>query len=418
MNDIKPIVKYSSYSNAILFPGRIGPGILPDFAAAIHIWQQRKPDNVITLDFSHTIRAFANGMLGIIAMVSELRRQGVTVKIILPRKKEAQRFFTAVSWTHLLDPLLQEGYKYSNNHFVEQYHSFAEIPPVVNHFMDIIMGHIQMPKDVLAALEWSITEICDNVINHAESAVGGFIQVVAFPENNLVGFTVADAGKGILESLKEGIPMLADDLEAIQQAVKAGVTRNKSKGQGNGLTGTTRIATMTGGSIDIITGCGRLILMPQEYRPTLNESHKRFDGTCVSGIINMSHEFSIVEALPFGAGNYVPYTIIDAKYELENENALHIRMAEQLDGGAGSREAGKELRNKVFNMMTSKPSYPIYVNWDEVTVVASSFADEFLGKLFIEIGKEKFEQTIRNTNMEEILEHIVNKAITERIATG
>ncbi len=129
--------------------------------------------------------------------------------------------------------------------------------------MEIIMGHIQMPKDVLAALEWSITEICDNVINHSESKVGGFLQVIAYPQNNLVAFTVADAGKGILQSLKEGIPTLTSDVEAIQQAIKAGVTRNKDAGQGNGLAGTSRIAVMTGGSLDILTGAGRLLFETQ-----------------------------------------------------------------------------------------------------------------------------------------------------------
>lgn len=417
MAHYKPLVKYDSYHNRIAFPPKIASGLLPDFAAAVKTWQARKRENSLTLDFSRVLKAYANGMLGVIAIASELRRQGTLVKIRLPGQEAARGFFAATSWTHLLDPALKDDYEPNNKHFVQHFNSFEDIPSVINHFMEIIMGHIQMPKDILAALEWSITEICDNVINHSESKIGGFLQVIAYPQNDLVAFTVADAGKGILQSLKEGIPTLTTDVEAILQAIKAGVTRNKDAGQGNGLAGTSRIATMTRGSLDIVTGAGRLLLQQEEQTATLHSANQQFTGTCISGQIRMSHEFSVVDALSFGPYPYAPYTIIDAKYEKEKEDALYIKINDQIEG-AGTRIAGKELRNKVLNLMIAKPDYPLYVDWQEVTIIASSFADEFLGKLFLEIGKVRFEAVIRNVNMIDVVEHIISKAITERSATG
>lgn len=131
----------------------------------------------------------------------------------------------------------------------------------------------------------------------------------------------------------------------------------------------------------------------------------------------MSHEFSIIEALKFGPHDYAPYTIVDAKYEKEDEDALYIKISDQLEG-AGTRAAGKELRNKVKNLHTAKPDYPIYVDWQDTKIVASSLADEFLGRLFVELGKDKFESIFRNLHMSEVVEHIISKAITERAATG
>lgn len=416
MTDYKPLVRYNSFRNSIIFPSRVASGLLPDFAAAVNIWQKRKRGNSLILDFSNVDKAFANGMLGVIAIVTELRRQGSVVDIHLPTTESARTFFATTSWTHLLNPAYKDGYKPNRKHFVKHFGSFEEIPPIINHFMEIIIGHIQMPKDVLAALEWSITEICDNVINHAESETGGFLQVIAYPQNDLVAFTVADAGKGILQSLKEGVPALTTDLEAIEEAIKVGVTRNKNAGQGNGLAGTLRITTMTGGSLDILTGTGRLLLEKEDQR-TFNSSTKRFPGTCVSGQIKMSHEFSVVEALSFGPIDYTPYTIVDAKYEKEEEDALYFKVSEQVEG-AGTRAAGRELRIKVLNLLNAKPDYPIYVDWEDVGIIASSFADEFLGKLFVEIEQSKFESIIRPINMNEIVEHIISKAITERSATG
>lgn len=417
MLEYKHYVKHNAYSNKIIFPKRVASGILPDFAAAINSWYKRKPDDSLTLDFSLVERAFANGMLGIIAIATELRRQGIKLSVWLPQLETARKFFNATNWAHLLDTDFKDSYRVNNKHFVQQFHSFEEIPDTITHFMEIIMGHIQMPKDVLAALEWSITEVCDNVINHSDSKIGGFLQVIAYPQNDLVAFTVADAGRGILSSLKEGIPTLNNDLVAIQEAIKAGVTRNKSAGQGNGLAGTTRITTMTGGSLDIITGPGRLLLQQNKQTGILNNAQQGFGGTCISGQIRMSHDFSIVKALTFGPLDYTPYTIVDAKYELENEDALYLNISEQVNG-AGTRAAGKEMHNKIINLIDAKPNYPIYLDWKDVTIIASSFADEFLGKLFIKLGKTKFESIIRNKNLIEVVEHIINKAITERAATG
>ena len=41
----------------------------------------------------------------------------------------------------------------------------------------------------------------------------------------------------------------------------------------------------------------------------------------------------------------------------------------------------------VLNLLMAKPDYPLYIDWQETTIIASSFADEFLGKLFVELGK-------------------------------
>ena len=41
----------------------------------------------------------------------------------------------------------------------------------------------------------------DNVISHAESPVGGFVQATAYRGSNRVEFIVADAGIGIAQSM-------------------------------------------------------------------------------------------------------------------------------------------------------------------------------------------------------------------------
>ncbi|MBN9383570.1 MAG: DUF4325 domain-containing protein [Chitinophagaceae bacterium] len=416
MIDIKHLVKYESFKNRIVFPERIATGVLPQFAAAVQEWGDRESNYRLTLDFSKVAKAFANGMLGVIATTANLRLQGHEISVIPPKLPTARKFFTSTNWAHLLDPKnFSERSQARRRQFLGQFSTYEELPALLEGFMEIVMRHMEMPGDILAALEWSVNEICDNVINHSNSAPGGFLQVIAYPDNDIIAFSVADAGRGILNSLKEGFPKLETDIEAIVEAIKTGITRNRAHGMGNGLAGTHRITTMTGGSLDILSGSGRLTIAESATAPHLQESTRGFKGTCVSGQIRISHDFSVSKALTFGTSPYVPYTIVDAKYELPTEEALLLKMDEQ-SMGTGSRSAGREMRTKLLNLIAAKPGYPIYLDWGHIPVIASSFADEFIGKLYVKIGKEPFEQTIRNIEIAPLVAQLIEKAIAERAA--
>lgn len=412
----QPVVRYISYDNTIKFPTKIASNLISDFAAALYLWQQRRPDHLLTLDFLGVQSAYPNGMLAIISSIDLLRSRGVKLKILLPNDAHVRRLFRSTNWAFFLDPEVEKSDYHHNRHLVtRQFRDFRRIPDILNDFMDVVLMSIKMPKDIISGLEWSINEICDNVINHSESEVGGFVQVITYPTKNLIAFTVADAGRGILTTLKEGIPTLRTDSQAIGEAIKAGVTRNKEVGQGNGLAGTLKISTMTGGSLDITSGASRFYSTSNVNKSTDEDSMRSHKGTIVSGQIYTTKNFSIGEALNFGGKAYAPLNIIDQKYEMEDNECLIIKMKEETTG-AGTRSAGKQMRVKIINLIDSKPGYPIFIDWDGVPVIASSFADEFIGKLFIELGAMAFSATIRNKNMEQLIQQLLDKAISQRVA--
>jgi hypothetical protein len=74
------------------------------------------------------------------------------------------------------------------------------------------------------------------------------------------------------------------------------------------------------------------------------------------------------------------------------------------------------MRIKLLNLIAAKPDHPIYLDWDNVTVVASSFADEFMGKLYLRLGKEKYDKKIRHVKIQPLIIQLIEKAIAERTA--
>lgn len=272
-----------------------------------------------------------------------------------------------------------------------------------------------MPKDIISGLEWSINEITDNVLNHSNSRNGGFIQVSTYPKMGQINFAISDSGRGILKSLREGIGSLRNDHDAIGEAIKAGVTRNSEFGQGNGLAGSLRVTTMSGGSLEIASGAGRLIATADQTRKVKRSPDQYYHGTLVNGQIKLSSNFSITEALDFGYSHpYVAVNIIDMQYEMKDADCLLLTMKQETTG-YGSRHAGKQMRTKILNFINSKPEYPIVIDWTGIPVISSSFADEFLGKLFLEIGAMSFSAKIRNKGMEELIKNLLDKAISQRL---
>jgi STAS-like domain of unknown function (DUF4325) len=214
--------------------------------------------------------------------------------------------------------------------------------------------------------------------------------------------------------MQEGYPDLRTEIDAIGEAIKAGVTRNPKFGQGNGLAGTLKITTLTRGSLDIISGNGRFTVTDNNTlrRPL---KFKSFNGTLVSGEINIVDNFSISKALDFNMkGDYIPLNIIDLKYEMEDSDCLLLKMKDETTG-FGSRKSGHQIRTKLKNFLLAKPNYPIFIDWEGVPVISSSFADELMGKLFLEFGAMAFSATIKNKSMENLVRNLLDKAIAQRL---
>jgi len=399
----------------VVFLGRVNSACHRDFMTVL---SDSKPlqTGSLTLDFRSITNAYADGMVPIICGIERLRQSGATIDIFLPDDPEMARLFRNTNWAHFLAPDKYEVVETAHHRHlsVRLFRTFQEQQLVVNAFLDVVMRSMRLNRDVLDGLEWSINEITDNVLNHAECPTGGFVQVTTSQDHGLVRFTVADPGRGILQAMREGFPDLPDDRAAIGEAVKAGVTSNPSKGQGNGLAGTMRIATLSGGKFAITSGTAQFLVAPLDSGPESRSYSRpptqRFDGTIVDAIIGSRTSFHLSEALQARVVD-----VIELRYETDSSDALRLRLKDETTG-YGTRHAGRQLRTKCLNLLAAEPGKPLLVDWDGIPVISSSFADEFVGKLFVELGPLAFSARVRNTGTEALVRGLVDKAIMQRVS--
>jgi hypothetical protein len=82
--------------------------------------------------------------------------------------------------------------------------------------------------------------------------------------------------------------------------------------------------------------------------------------------------------------------------------------------GFGTRKSGERIRNEVSNMLLN--TNRLIINFEGIGIVSSSFADELVGKLYLEMGPVSFGQKVSLENMNPTVASIVNKAIIQRLS--
>jgi anti-anti-sigma regulatory factor/anti-sigma regulatory factor (Ser/Thr protein kinase) len=406
---------YRQKDRTIELTSKVNSYNVKDFCAAVNLYKAANPGSLV-VDFGKVTNAYPNGMLPIISTISLLRQEGHKIYIRLPLNDNTRTLFRAVNWAYLLAPDHYDPSESTHDrHLVTRwFRDEIEQKKAVDDFMDVILRNMELPRSIISGLEWSINEITDNVLNHSNSPVGGFVEATTYSKNGLIAFAVADSGRGILDSLKEGIPTLRTDLQAMGEAVKIGVTRNPKFGQGNGLAGSLKVTTLTGGSFEVTSGAGRLLTTCDETIRNPRQPHQSYQGTLVCGQVLLNPEFNIAEALDFGKGPYTPVDIIEMQYEMDDRDCLILKMREE-STGYGTRRSGLQIRTKILNLISAEPTYPLVIDWNGVPVISSSFADEVIGKLFIKLGAMAFSAKIRNINMERLIQGLLDKAVAQRL---
>ena len=403
--------------NRIQISGPFRFGDLFRVLAAIHQAVQNAGYQDIVLDFEECTTAFAGPMLAICAQVMKLRAAGIEVELVIPSESRLRRLFHNVNWAHFIEPQNnpQSAFKGYTQVPATQFTTPEEQTRAVNRIVNAILGDIpDIERRDFAALEWSINEITDNVLIHSLSPIGGLVQVSTFQRTHKrVEYIVVDAGVGIPATLRASFPEITSDAEALEQAIREGVTRDKAIGQGNGLFGSYQICSHSNGLFQVESGHAKLAFRASSGLHVSTEKVP-YEGTLIAAQIDFSAPRLLEEALRFGGRVHTPADFVELHYE-QSESAVVFMMRDE-SASFGSRQAGTPIRNKLANLAAMCPSQKICIDFSDIPLVSSSFADEVFGKLFIALGPLTFMQRLEFRNVASTVRQLVDRAIAQRVA--
>ena len=403
--------------NRVTVAGDFGVQDVRKVFAVLHETINVRGHSDIDLDFSRCTAAFPGAMLPLCAHVVQLMSSRIDFQLKLPADERINRLFVNAGWAHLLCPRDFDAPK--RNHLSRQlpairYQTHEEQEEVLNALLEKLLSVIpNFSRSAFAAVEWSLNEISDNVLNHSQSSIGGILQLAVFdPARHRVEFTVADAGAGVPRTLREAHPQIPSDADALLQAVKSGVTRNAKEFQGNGLYGTLEICRVGGGKFSLNAGNAALICSSNGVSARIDSVP--FTGTSVDAHIDFSDPGLLERALSINGKVHTPVDYIELRYEQDDLRSIPFRLDEQ-SYSFRSRPAGKPVKTKLANLVEACPGQTIFVDFRGITVISSSFADEVFGKLFVELGPMRFMQAVRLVNVSPTVQALVDRAITQRM---
>jgi len=136
---------------------------------------------------------------------------------------------------------------------------------------------------------------------------------------------------------------------------------------------------------------------------------KEQQATIVSFNLNLSKDISIKEAL---GGHELTDMYIE---NMEDEYDRVVFKIVDATSGTGTRQSGLKLKNEIINLY-KKTKKPILIDFAEIGIVSSSFADEFIGKMVIDLGFFQFQQIFTLINMNTTIQSIVQRSLSQRMA--
>lgn len=361
------------------------------------------------LVLSDTRAIYPNGAVPMAATLQYFKRRGLTITTSDVGEQVARTDFLnprRVSTRELQRPNIKN--------IIWRYADEKQATDLCNAFIDQLEENVECGPGVLDALNWCLFEVMDNVFQHSHAEVGYAMLQIHF-NSKLCAVAVSDDGIGIYQSFREaGVYRADDEYDAIKLAIQEKVT-SKAKNMGNGLYGLMRVVGLNGGEMEIRSGRGRLTFkqdkLDGEYtqsRPVLDPDGHR--GTTVDWQLDVSKPVSLSQAL----GAKQPNIRLEALEDSEGEHRVHVSMFEE---GLGSRHSAEQVKIKLLNLLNEGVPR-LVLDFEGINVVSSSFADEVLGKLALQMGIVQFINRFRLDNMSETVEVIVNRAIQQRIAEG
>ena len=402
-----PTTTVTREGNILYFPSLSSPFIVGSFLRGIYQGNQRGHKDFV-LDFAAVEGAFPNVCAPLAGIIEYYRSQ-------LDYSFEFVNVPEFLQRTRTLSPLVVAADSSQHDSLLNTVCRFAsaeEIHALVDDFLDEVSRAAVCEEGVIQGLEWCVNEIMDNVLQHA-GTTHGYVMGQIHPASQRIALCIYDFGQGIFNSLRGTQHAPENAVDAITMAVREGVTRDKSVGQGNGMWGLHNIVRSNSGILNITSGPGFLGIRGDDTKTSKNVPFlsPEYNCTTVDFQIGYDKGISISEAL----GGHEPTNLRLENLEDDHNNVVYC-LADK-SSGTGTRQSGAAIRNEVINI-TKQTDSVVLLDFNGVSVISSSFADEFIGKLAVEFGFIGFTQRFRLVGMNGTVEAIANRSVSQRLGVG
>ena len=273
-------------------------------------------------------------------------------------------------------------------------------------------------KGTLYAMEWALNEVMDNVLRH--SGVNcGYVMAQYHQENKLIALSVFDYGRGIMNSFSDSeySEAVQDDAGAIELALNKSVTRDKSEGQGNGLFGLVSIVKEGHGLLNIRSGRGYYSIDSSRGYTSESIEKKRFEKYPNKEVSSTLVDFQLKQDREINLDNidlFKDYDPVDLHLEdFEDDINSYVYDIAKHSEGTGTREAGKRARIQILNIV-KQTGTDITLDFLNVGVMSSSYADELIVKLLLDVGIFQFNRAIRLKGLSDTHKRILEKSFRQR----
>ena len=221
------------------------------------------------------------GMVGILEIGELSKSEGIKKTVFLPESEEVLKYLERMDFFRFADryfrlepsePSISDKYLRSSYSDV-----LLEITPIEKsddiHFIvgkvkgraqAILVKHLHYDEKAIHSFIVSLSEVCQNILEHSEHT--GFVGIQKYHfqklNKNVVKLAVMDIGIGFCKSLLERFE-IKDDLDAIERALLYGTSRYSDRGRGHGLSGVRRFINQWDGKLSIRSGTAKLSIIPQ-----------------------------------------------------------------------------------------------------------------------------------------------------------
>lgn len=381
--------------------------VVSDFIREINDGIKKGYDD-FQIDFSKINSAFPNAVVPISGILEYLNfERGITFEFVGTPQ--------ILVHNHILKPTQFDEKVKSINIFnrVWKFSSSEDVYKIVRSFIDELSRTDRFHKGLLETVEWALYEVMDNVIQHS-ATTNGYVMGQLHTTRKYLAFTIFDSGQGIYRSLRSSSDHAPrNDLDAITLAIKEEVTRDKSIGQGNGLFGLHSIIKQGKGRLVITSGRGSYM-----YEGGLTKTFNSIPyfwnapGTIIDFQLDYSKDLSLDKALVFRGKQY---DIVNVKVEnLEDESGCIIYKIKDYAEGTGTRESAVRVKNEIFNILQTDPK-KVIIDFEDVAVISSSFADELIAKLLLELGLFQFNNIVGIRGLDRSQQMILQRSVIQRL---